>query len=179
MADQQAKITSLDVLDTFRARLIIFMSKTRQALDQATDEVRRTKQWLHHDQRVHWEAEHKKRLRKLDQAEGELMSARLSEFVESPTMQQRAVRKARESVAEAEEKLRSVKRCARSFDEWVDPHIRKLEALRQFAEQDVPDAIAWLVQAQRTLEDYSRMPHPSSKPAERPAAVPPPAPADS
>jgi len=68
-----------------------------------------------------------------------------------------AVRKARAAYAEAEEKLRAVKKWNRDFEEKADPMIKGLGGLRAFLEQDMPHALAFLVQAQRTLEDYAEM----------------------
>ena len=55
MADQQAKVTSLDALEAFRSSAIVFASKARRAVDQASDEVRRTRYWLEGDRRTFWE----------------------------------------------------------------------------------------------------------------------------
>ena len=82
------------------------MTKARTAVDQGSDEVRRARYWLEHDRRPHWENELKRRTRNLERAEQELLSAKYSEFNETQTMQRSAVRKAKEAVAEAEDKLR-------------------------------------------------------------------------
>ena len=50
----QAKVTSVDALDAFRASMVIFVTKARGAVDTVRDRVRRTRNWLQHDQRVHW-----------------------------------------------------------------------------------------------------------------------------
>ncbi|MDB6137786.1 MAG: hypothetical protein JWO94_858 [Verrucomicrobiaceae bacterium] len=163
---QQARVTSLDQLESFRASLIIFMGKAHRALDQVADEVKRTRHWLQHDQRVVWETQVKRRQKILDQAGQELISARYSEFRESLAVQQMAVRKAKAAVQEAEEKLQRIKTWSRNYDHETDPRVRKLESLRHFLEVDVPKAIAYLSQTQRTLEDYT----------ERSAPVEPPAP---
>ncbi|HSJ01588.1 MAG: hypothetical protein ACAI34_18585 [Verrucomicrobium sp.] len=155
MADQ-AKITSLDALQTFRASTIIFLTKARRALDQAGDEVRRTRKWVQNDQRAHWEGQIRQRRRRLDQAQAELMSARLSEFVDSPSVQQAAVRKAKMAVEEAEQKLERVKTWNRNFDSMFDPHVRKMEILREYLDHDMPKALAYLDQTQKILEDYTQ-----------------------
>ena len=43
---EQVKVTSLDALEAFRARLIVFITKAKRSVDMATDEVRRARQWL-------------------------------------------------------------------------------------------------------------------------------------
>lgn len=149
-----AKVTSLDALETFRAALIVFMTKARRALDEVGDEIRRTRQWIENDRRLHWEGEIRRRRRALEQAEQELFSARLSEFLEASTRQQ-AVRKAGEAVAEAEAKLRAIKLWNQKFDATVDPMAKGMEGLRHFIERQMPGAVSFLVQAQKILEAYT------------------------
>lgn len=152
---EQIKLTSLDALESLRASMIVFLTRARRSLDQANDEVRQTRQWLQHDRRVYWEEQLRKRRRMLDQVQGELMSARMSEFIESPVVQQQAVRKARLAVEEAEEKLRRVKRWTQNFDSTVDPLTKRLEGLRHELDHQLPKALVYLVQTQRTLEGYT------------------------
>lgn len=163
MADK-AKITSLDVLETFRAALIVFLTKARRAVDEVRDGVRRTRQWLDHDQKEHWNAELRIRRRKLDLAVQELFSARLSEFVDK-TPRQQAMRKAKLAVEHAEEKMRNTKKWSQNFDSISDPLTKRLENLRQFLDDDMPKAIHFLVEAHRTLEAYSESNGATAQPA--------------
>jgi hypothetical protein len=156
MADQ-AKITSLDALESFRASLIVFLTKARQSTDEVRDAVRRTRQWLEQEQRTYWESQIRVRRRAVDQATQELFSARLSEFVDK-TPKQAVLRKAKAALEEAEEKLRNTKKWNSNFDAAADPLTKRLESLRQFLDDELPKGIAFLVQAQRTLEAYSESP---------------------
>lgn len=150
----QAKVTSLDALETFRASLIVFLTKARRSLDEVGDEIRRTRHWIENDRRMYWEGEIRRRRRVLEQAEQELFSARLSKFVEAST-RQLAVRKAKEAVAEAEEKLRAIKHWNQKYDAATDPLAKGLEGLRQFIERQMPGAVSFLAQAQKILEAYT------------------------
>ena len=152
---EQAKVTSLEALERFRASLIVFIHRAQNSLDEVLDEVRRTRLWLLNDQRFHWEREIRKRQKLVETAKAELMSARLSGLREVTSPQENAVRKAKEALAEAEEKLRNVKRWSRDYEHSVEPLTRKIESLRSFLCQDMPKGLAFLVQAQRTLEDYA------------------------
>ncbi len=154
----QAKVTSLDALETFRAALIVFLTKARRALDEVSDEIRRTRQWLENDRRPHWEGKIRKRRRALEQAQQELFSARLSEFMEAST-RQLAVRKAKLAMAEAEEKLRAVKFWNQKYDSAADPLVKGIEGLRHFLEHDMPGAVSYLVQVQKILESYTVTSH--------------------
>jgi chromosome segregation ATPase len=164
-----AKITSIDALEAFRASLIVFLSKTHSALDQESDEIRRTRSWIQNDQRTHWESELRRRARTLAQAEQELMSARMTKATENPTIQQMAVHKAKRALEEAEAKMRKVKLWMRDFDSAVDPLNKGLNSLRAFLDHDLPQGIAYLVEVQKIMQDYME----SQK---APAAPPPPPP---
>jgi hypothetical protein len=167
----QAKVTSVDALDALRASLIIFLSKARRSLDDAGDQLRRTRLWLQHDMRTHWENEVRKCRRVLEAAEQELFSAKLSSLRDDVSFQQNAVRKAKHALAHAEEKLRNVKMWNRNYEGVADPMAKRLEGLRQFLDFDLPKGIAFLVQAQRTLEEYAESPAPSNLPSVAPATT--------
>lgn len=155
MADQQAKVTSLDALESFRSSAIIFTTKARRAVDQAAEEVHRTRQWLETDRRLFWETEGRKRQRALERAQQEMVSARFSEFNKTMTMQKAALRKAEAAVAEANDKVRAIKTWVRNFDTTFDPMVKRLEGMRFFLEQDMPKAITYLLDIIRTLETYA------------------------
>lgn len=165
---EQARVTSLDALEFFRQRLLVFQSKAQRVLDDTRDEVKRMRNWLQNDQWLFWEQQIKKRGKMLEQAEAELMTARFSEFVDSPTVQQAAVRKAKRALEEAEEKLRMVKKWSQEFERLADPHVKKLDRLRGWLDSEVPKASAFLWNAQRTLENYAQTEMPAA-PAPRPA----------
>jgi hypothetical protein len=160
---EQAKVTSLDALESFRAALIVFLTKARQSTDEVRDAVRRTKQWVERDQPAYWTAQLKTRRRALDQATQELFSARLSEFIDK-TPRQQVVRKCKAAVDEAEEKLRNTKKWNQNFEATADPLTKRLESLRQFLDDELPKGVAFLSQAQLTLEAYSEVHHPSTLP---------------
>lgn len=161
---EQVKVTSIDALESFRSSMIVFQTKARRSLDLVGDEVKRTRQWIQNDQRLHWEGEVRKWKKVYDRAQQELLTARLSEFIDSPSAQQAAVRKSKHALDLAEDKLRRVKAWNRDFDGMTEPLTRTLEALRHFLEQEVPHGIAFLSQAQKTLESYAEITAPGHAP---------------
>ena len=165
-----ARLTSIEVLETFRSALIVFLTQTRRSLDEVTEQVRRIRLWLQHDQRLHWEGQIRKRQKLLDAARQELMTARLSGLRMSTTAQENAFRKAKLALDEAEEKLRNTKRWSRDYDSMVDPLVKRLESLRYTLDFEMPKGVAFLTEAQKILEDYVSMPPPPSggAPAARP-----------
>jgi len=151
----QAKVTSLEALDAFRSRLIVFMAKAKRALDDTADDGARMRQYLQHDQRAHWDMERRGRLKKLEQAEQELLSARLTGHREAEQTRQMVVNRWKAAVAEAEGKLHAIKRWSMNFDHAAEPIFRRLEEMRQCVETDLPKATAFLANAQKALEAYA------------------------
>ena len=152
----QARVTSTDALESFRASLIVFLGKAERCVDDVGDEVRRTRVWVQHDQRVHWDGEVRRRTKLLDQAQQDLLSVKMGGHNEAALqVRQAALNKARRALDEAEGKIRTLKRWAQGFDSSVDPSLKKLESLRQYLANDLPKAIAYLANAQKILEDYS------------------------
>lgn len=157
MADQ-ARISNLDAIEAFRAALVVFISKTRQTLDTVQDAVKKTRGWVQTEQPNYWQQQIRMRQKKLDQAQQELMSARNSDFVENPTFQQMAVRKARAHLEEAQAKAERTKAWGRDFDRSVDPLARKTDSLRDFLDNDLTKAVAYLVEIQKILQAYNETP---------------------
>jgi archaellum component FlaC len=172
-----AKLTSTDALEAFRASLIVFLNKSHSAIDQVSDEIRRVRSWIQNDQRTHWENEMRKRARVLAQAEQEMLSARMTKAADNLTVQQQAVRKARASLEEAQEKMRKIKLWIRDFDGTVEPMAKGLNSLRGYLDHDLPLGIAYLVEVQKIMESYTELNRAPGKPGPG-AEVAEPAPAE-
>jgi DNA repair ATPase RecN len=153
---EQARVSSTEALETFRAQLIVFLSRAHQSADEVGDEIRRLRSWVQQDQRHLWERELRTRQRLLGSAEQELLTAKLSNLRDNIQAQQNAVRKAKAAVEEAETKIRNIKRWTRDFAHAVDPLARRLESMRQYLDLDMPKALSFLVQAQQTLDAYAQ-----------------------
>ena len=52
---EHAQVTSVEAIESFRASLLVFLSKVRPTLEEVSDEVLRLQFWLQNDQRRHWE----------------------------------------------------------------------------------------------------------------------------
>lgn len=178
----RARVTSLEAIERFRARLIVYRDKAGRALDEIGESVTRTRLWLENEAERRWEEEIRRRTRELEQRQQEAFSARLSGLRETSTAQQAAVQKARRALREAEEKLRRVRQWRRQFDHRVEPAARQVEKLRHTLGPDLGRAIAWLNDVIRTLSAYAET-HPpavappaSAEPAPSSSAAPAPAP---
>jgi chromosome segregation ATPase len=168
----QARITSTEALAAFRASIIVFLAKARRSLDDAGEDVRRTRQWLQHDQRAHWEGEQRRKTKQLEQAQQELMSVRLSSQQQSALMaRQAAVTKIQRELAEIEGKLRKLKAWAQNYDTQAEPLAKRMDRL-QGPLSELPKAIAYLANIQKTLEDYAESAPPATAPATAPSSEP-------
>jgi len=156
MADQ-AKVASIDAIDSLRVSITLFMERAGQALDEVGDAVRRTRTWLNDEQRTYWLSEKRKREKKLEQAEQELYSSRLSTLQTTSAEAQMHVRRARHALDEAEQKLRVLKKWARDYDSVVEPLARRLDTLRDLVMTKYPKAAAQLTQMINTLESYAEL----------------------
>jgi hypothetical protein len=152
---EKAHVTSVEALESFRASLITFLTKARPTLEESRQEVLRTRLWLESDRRVHWEAEVRRRHRRLEEARQELFSARVSSLQSESAVQQLAVQRAKVSLAEAEEKLARVKRWNREFENRTDPLTRQVDHVVGFVTTDMARAVAYLTEAIQTLEAYT------------------------
>jgi hypothetical protein len=151
----QARITSVEAIERFRAALIVFTSQARPALEEISGEMTRTRLWLENDQRRFWENERRVRNKKLERAQQELFSARLSQFQESTALQLMMVNRAQRAVHDAEEKLARLKRWDRELENRSAPLLKEVEQLHSFLTAEMPKAVAYLSQVVRALDAYA------------------------
>jgi hypothetical protein len=166
---EQAKVSSIDALEAFRAALIRYVEKARVALQEAESEVRRTQTWLEVERSNYWKNACKQRAKQLEQAEAELYNATITRPKESHAFHKLAVARARQKLVEAEEKLRIVKRWRQAFDSRVSPLVRQLDPMFFTVGQHLPKGIQSLTESIKALQAYAET-GPVSK-------VPPPEPA--
>ena len=69
--------------------------------------------------------------------------------------EQFAVHRAKAAVAEADEKLRTIKRWSREFDGRVQPLVKQTEKLHTVFSNDMVQALAYLTQVIKTLAAYA------------------------
>jgi len=151
----QAKITSVEAIELFRAALIVFTSQARPALEEASSDVMRSRLWLENEQRRFWENELRQRNKKMEQSQSELLTARMSDFQETTSLQQMTVRRARQAVQAAEDKLKTLKRWDRELDNRAAPMLKEVEQLHSILTSEMPKAIAYLGQVVRALDAYA------------------------
>ena len=154
---ERAEVTSLEAIEAFRARLIIYRDKAGRVFDEVSEDVLRTRVWLQTDRVTFWEGQIRKRQKELEMRQQELFSSQISGMRDASFTQQQAVQRARRALQEAEDKLRVVKQWSRQYDQRVEPLGKQVEKLRHNLVHDLGEAIAFLAEVNRTLAEYTEM----------------------
>lgn len=173
-----AKVTSLEAIEDFRAKLIVYRDKARRVLDEVNHDVARSRAWLENERPAHWQNQIRLRTRQLEQRQQELFSAQLSGLRDSSYAQQAEVQKARHSIRDSEEKLKITNQWTRQFDHRVETPARQVEQLRQVLDHDLGQAVLWLNELIKTLGAYAELSPsgaqaikpPDANPSENPTA---------
>jgi len=155
----RAKVTSLEAIESFRAKLIIYRDKAGHVLDEVSDDVTRTRLWLQSDRIAYWQNQIRTRHRELEQRQQELFAAQLSGLLEASQVQQASVQKARHALRDAEARLQLVKQWNRQYDQRVEPLGRQVEKFRHNLGTDLGRAVAWMNELLKTLSDYVELSH--------------------
>ena len=151
----KAQITSVEALETFRARLIVFLGQARPVMEEVGNEMSRTRLWLQHDQRMFWEQELRRRERRLEESKQELFNATISSIpTGTAALLQMAVQRSQRAVQEAETKLKLLKRWDNELDNRSAPLMKQIEQLHGFLASDMARAVAYLAQALKALDAY-------------------------
>jgi hypothetical protein len=124
-------------------------------LEEASDDVLRTRLWVQNDQRRLWEGETRVRGRKLEEARAELFNAQLSQFQDSTALQLMAVQRMERAAREAEAKLAVLKKWDRDLENRTDPLVKQVTQLHGYLTIDMGRAVAYLVQVVKALEAYA------------------------
>lgn len=168
---ERAKVTSLEAIEAFRSRLIVYREKAGRVIDEVSEEVLRTRMWLENDRITFWEGQIRRKHKELEMRQQELFSAQISGMRDASFVQQQAVQKARHALRDAEDKLRVVKVWNRQYDQRVEPVAKQVEKFRHNISNDLANALAYLDQVIKTLAEYSEISVAGSAP--KPVGEPP------
>lgn len=167
---QRANITSAEAIQAFRVELLVYLSKARPALEEAAAEVRRVRAWMVMEKKPYWEKLWLRRKQLLEEAEAALFSAKLSSFSEVSAAQQAAVQKARRAAAEAEDKLRAIRRWDKEYETQTEPLLKQIDKMDNLLAIEVPNAVAYLNEMIDTLQKYAALRPASGEAPGAPAA---------
>ncbi|MCB1063009.1 MAG: hypothetical protein KDN20_08830 [Verrucomicrobiae bacterium] len=157
MADPRANVSSIESLERFRASLIVFLDRSKMTIDEVSSETSRIRMWLQSEQRMYWIGQLKRRNQDLDEAQSQLLSARISALGEATHSHLKAVQRAKMQVREAEEKLQAVKQWTRHFESRVAPLNKQLGKLDNLLNGEMEKAVHFLSESIRNLQEYAEV----------------------
>jgi chromosome segregation ATPase len=162
---EQAQITSIAALESFRAALVVYLAQMRPALEEISGEVQHTRAWMEDDRRRHWQQELRRRTQRLEDAKQELFTATLSKLGEAKSFQQLAVQRAQRELRVAEDKFVILKKWDRELDHRTAPLVKQMEQLHGFLTVEMERAVVYLDQVIRTLDAYQKVAPPPAQPS--------------
>jgi hypothetical protein len=156
-----AKVQSIDTLREFRVSLSNFGSAATQAMAAVEIEIRRTLDWLKHDQVKYWQQEVRRREDKVGEARQDLSRCLISTTAggtqASCTDQKVALEKAKKRLDEAREKVEVVRRWCQIVEQEVGDYRGPAQQLTTMLDGDVPKAMALLARKIQALEQYANL----------------------
>jgi hypothetical protein len=152
---ERSHVTSIDAIEAFRANLIVYLKKARPVVEEVPNAVLRTRFWLENEQRNRWHEEIRVRRRKLEEAQQELLTAKMSNLRQATIVKEMAMRRALQALREAEEKLARTKTWARELENLSAPLLKQVEQLHSFLTSDLSKAVAYLAQVVKALQAYT------------------------
>jgi hypothetical protein len=188
---QEARVSSIPVLKQLRASLGTFAAIASAAMEEASTEIHRTRQWLREDQYRFWKAQvqaHTEQFvrAKLALKQRQVFDRTLSGTPTSCVDERKALKVAEARLREAEHKLSRVKAWSQQIDtEWSE-YRGATQKLVSAIEVEIPNARARLDKMIDSLEAYLALAPPEMprsatdqpevdlvQPGEAPAPVPP------
>lgn len=164
MADSAARVQAISSIRDFRGRLVQFTDLVREALSEAQFDIRRTMDWLQHDQRAHWQREIKSCNKKLETAKSELFRAELNaqQSGASTRDERQAVVKLQRRIEHAEKKLQAVQRWIKLLDREMNIYRGHVNGLSSAVSAELPAACEQLNMMAAQLDRYVATTMPSA-----------------
>ena len=153
-----ARVDSIDALKAFRVSLIKFAEEADAALSGAESEMQRMLGWLDREQLSFWQLQIRKRQEALGRAQEALRMKKLfpdaSGRTPTPVEEEKAVRRCKAALEEAEQKLASVKKYSRVLQREIMNYKGGVQRFATLLGSEVPVAISRLDRMAGLLEQY-------------------------
>ncbi|MCL5280379.1 MAG: hypothetical protein M1376_10785 [Planctomycetes bacterium] len=156
---QEARVSSLRVLQELRAALGTFAETAAQALEEASTETQRARQWLLEDRYRHWKTQVQMRSERFARAKIALQQKQVFDRTlgGTPTScvdERKALKRAELRLREAERKFRRVQAWSLRIEKEMSDYRGATERLLSAIEVDIPNARARLDHMIEALEAY-------------------------
>lgn len=160
---KQARITSVESLDRFRAAVKEFQLSSMRALGSIHQDVQRMQSWIDSDQPPLWRIRIRKIEAEVNNARSDLERAKISRPDDSPRMfidMQKALEKARKKQDEAMYRIRLLKKWSRRVEHEGMLLRAGTQSLSSLLEVDMTQLATKLKVLSRHLEAYLKLPAP-------------------
>ena len=153
-----ARVDSIDALKVFRVALVKFGEEANAALASAEAEMTRMVGWLERDQVSYWNFQLRKRQEGLSRAQEALRQKKIfpdaAGRFPTPVEEEKAVRKWKAAVEEAEVKLAHCKKYARLLQKAIMDYKGGVQRFSADVQVETPNAVARLGMMVEKLEAY-------------------------
>lgn len=170
MADSSARVQAISTIREFRARLIEFADIARESLGEAEFDIRRTLDWLRHDQKARWQREIKQANKQLEQARSEMFRAEVNaqQTGASARDERQRVKALQHRIEHAERKLQAIDRWLKLIDREMMIYRGKVNALSTAVTDELPAAAEQLKLIASQLDRYvsTSLPTERARPAD-------------
>lgn len=156
---QEARISSVPMLQELRTSLATFAGTAAMALEEAGANVQRTRQWLTQDRYRYWKTQVQVRSERLSRAhialkQKEVFDRTLAGTPSSCVDERKALKLAERQLREAEHKLSRVRAWSQEIEKELSNYRGAVHRLASALEVDIPNARAKLDKMIDALEAY-------------------------
>jgi len=167
---QEAKVSSVLVLKQLRAALGTFAETAATALEEASTEIQRARQWLLEDRYRYWKTQVQTRTERLARAkialkQKEVFDRTLGGTPTSCIDERRALKLAEQRLQEAEHKFRRLQAWSQRIEKELSDYRGATQRLLSAIELDLPNARARLDNMIGALEAYLALAPPEMPPS--------------
>lgn len=163
--EQGARVHTIDAVREFRGRLIEFSERAVEALSEAEFEIRRTLDWLRHEQTAYWKHEIARNTKALETARSELFRAEVNaQQNRSSARDERArVKKLQQRIQQAEQKLVTIGKWIKTLEQEMSTYRAGCNGLSALTAGELPKAADELKQMAAQLDRYVKAGGPPPK----------------
>jgi hypothetical protein len=166
---ESAQVNSIAAIEEFRCALVKFAQQAAQALCEMETEIRRSFDWITHDQLKYWQAEIQRSGRALVEAKTELLNAqtsrRMDDYVPTCIQERKKVERICQRQELAQSKVEAVRRWGQVIAREIDEFKVRSSQLSTMLDSDIPRALAALDRILQSLDAYVQLAAPSVAPA--------------
>jgi hypothetical protein len=152
-----AHVGAITAISELRGRFVEAGEAISRTVDECVSQAARTLTWVQGPQTEHWKRQSRKREQQHASAKSDLERAKIAQPDADPRSfvdHNRAIKKTKAAIEEAEQKVRSLKRWSRELERQITLFRGGIRPLAGAAEVDLPRAARWLKALEEHLGGY-------------------------